>query len=227
MELLDENIYVLRYPLKVMSCSLGRVVTVIRTQSGKTLIHSTAPFSEEEIKSIRQIGKPGWLLEATNFHDTNAPAGRAAFQGIPYLVPEGFPKADSLEALTIEAGTAGLDEEFKFIKIEGIPKLNEHAVFHVPSRTLILADLIFNLPESVGGWTKWLLKTASRIDQFPGQSAYFRHFIEDQSAYQKSIRKLALLDFNKIIFGHGEPIIDQAKEKFVGVLKEELTDRED
>lgn len=220
MELLDENIYVLRYPLKVARCNLGRVVTVIRLQSGQTLVHSTAPFGDREIHSIRGIGEPGWLLEATNFHDTTAAAGRAAFPEIPYLVPEGFPKATSLDASTISTGASALSEELEFIKIEGIPKLNEHAVFHKPSRTLILADLLFNLPENAGAWTRWVLKTAARIRQFPGQSAYFRHFIKDEAAYQESLQKLAALDFEKIIFGHGTPIVDQAKSKFQTALKD-------
>ena len=224
MELICENVYVLRHPLKVMGCQLGRVATVIRLSTGRTLIHSTASFSEAETESIRGIGQPGWLLEATNFHDTTALEGRAAFPEIPYLVPEGFPGASSLKSTAIEEGSAALDGEIEILKIRGIPKLNEYAVFHAPSRTLILADLLFNLPDSVGGWTKWIMRSAARIKQFPGQSAYFRHFIEDEPAYRESVRKLADLDFDRIIFGHGEPAVDGSRTQFETALKDALRD---
>lgn len=227
MELLTENIYVLRLPLKVMSCNLGKVVTVIRLQTGKTLIHSTAKFSTRELAAIRQIGDPGWLVEATNFHDTAAAAGRFLFPDIPYLIPEGFPRAHALDATIITNGASALEDEFEVIRIEGMPKLNEHAVFHRPTQTLILADLLFNLPDTMGDWTKWLLKKAAGLTEFPGQSAYFRHFIKDEAAYRKSIQQLAALDFNKIIVGHGEPIVDHAKAKFETVLKEALQSKED
>ena len=42
LELLDENVYLQRHPLKLAGCCMGRMVTVIRLASGKLIIHSTA-----------------------------------------------------------------------------------------------------------------------------------------------------------------------------------------
>ncbi len=70
-----ENIWLLKYPLPVLGNHLGRTVTVVRLASGRLVIHSTAPFSAGDIQRIRELGEPGWLLDATLFHDSFAKEG--------------------------------------------------------------------------------------------------------------------------------------------------------
>lgn len=216
-ETITENVYLQTHDLSIMGCKMGRNVTVITLQSGNTLIHSTADFSELHIAEIRELGEPGLLFEATNFHDTSAMAGRISFPKIPYLVPQGFPAADKLDATEIDSFEFA-DDEVEVIKIQGIPKLNEICVFHRPSGTLIIADLFFNLPDDVGNWTKWFLKTAMKIKSYPGQSAFFQRYVEDEAAYRDSLDQIMELDFKTIIPGHGTPILNDAKAAFKSVL---------
>jgi len=210
------NIFLQKHPLSMMGCKLGKVVTIIKLESGKTVIHSTASFSKSDIGEIRDLGEPEFLLVASNFHDTYANAGRNAFPDIPYFVPANFPNSQTLGATGISEFKG--EDELKIIEIKGMPKLNEFAIFHRPSKTLIIADLIFNLSDSVGAWTKWFLKTTVKLDSFPGQSAFLRRFIEDEAAYRESLAEIAELDFEKIIVGHGEPVIADAKAVFKRVL---------
>ena len=83
---LAENLWLLAYPLKMLGADLRRNVTLIRLRSGKVVIHSSAPFSAEDVAAIRALGEPGWLLDGILRHDTFAQEGRAAFPGIPYPV---------------------------------------------------------------------------------------------------------------------------------------------
>lgn len=216
LEPVAEGVYIQRHPLRMMGCHLGRVVTVIRLGSGKLLIHSTAPFSNEDRSDILSVGEPAYLMEASNFHDTATDEGRRAFGEVPYFVPSGFKKMS-------DPGTADIDElpddgEVVIVKIGGVPKLNEYAVFHTPTKTLIVADLFFNLPDSVGTWTKWFLKTTVGLDTYPGQSRLLSHYIKDRSAYIDSVNQIAELDFDRIIVGHGDPVTHDAKAVFREIL---------
>jgi hypothetical protein len=56
---LAENLWLLAYPLKMLGADLRRNVTLIRLRSGKVSIHSTAPFSPEDVAAIRVLGEPG------------------------------------------------------------------------------------------------------------------------------------------------------------------------
>ena len=53
---LAENLWLLAYPLKMLGADLRRNVTLIRLRSGKMVIHSTAPFSQDDVAAIRALG---------------------------------------------------------------------------------------------------------------------------------------------------------------------------
>lgn len=218
LEKIAPNLFIQRHPLRMLGCQMGRVVTLIRLASGKVLIHSTGPFTQAHIDEIRQLGQPEWMIDATCFHDTFAKEGRAAFPDAAYLVPPGFKGADALHASPLSTTPEAWSDEIQVIAIEGMPKINEFAFFHRPSKTLIVADLIFNLPPEVGRWTQMFLRATGGIREFPGMSRLFRFFIKDRQAFLASMREIEQLDFERIVVAHGDPITDQAKAKFLNLL---------
>ena len=217
---LGDNVFLQKHPLSIVGCQFGRNTTVIRLATGKLLIHSTAYFSEEDVRAIHELGEPAWLLEATLYHDTLAQQGRSAFPDIPYLVPRGFPHADTLGALELHPENVPEEwaDELKFIPIHGAPKLSESAIYHGPSKTLILADLIFNLPPTTKGWTRFFLRVMSGIKTYPGMSRLLKFCVKDRQAFSESLRHLGSLDFKRIIVAHGDPIEKDAKTTFLQTI---------
>ena len=196
---------------------MGRIVTIIKLDSGKLVIHSTANFSENDVSEINSLGTPAWLVEATCFHDTCSKAGRMAFPDIRYLVPPGFKGAETLGASSLTHGQTWNDE-LQAIEIHGTPKIREFAFYHSPSRTLIVADLLFNLPPDVGRWTQWFLRATGGIYEFPGMSRLFRFYIKDRTAFASSMQQIADLPIDRIVVAHGEPIVTNAKATLMSTL---------
>ena len=52
---LAENLWLPVYPLKMLGADLRRNVTLIRPRSGKVLIHSTAPFTAEDVAALHRF----------------------------------------------------------------------------------------------------------------------------------------------------------------------------
>ncbi|MEM6280294.1 MAG: hypothetical protein AAF733_12505 [Verrucomicrobiota bacterium] len=217
---LGPNIRLLSYPLSLFGMKVGRQVTLFRLSSGKLVIHSTAPFPEADVNAIREFGEPTWLLDATNFHDTLTRPGVAAFPDLPYLVPDRFPLSGKVKSQPLEDVPAEWEGELDVIKIDGMPSINEHVFFHRKSKTLVVADLLFNLPDSVGAFTLGFLRLISGIKQHPGNSRMFRLAIQDRDAFESSLQKLLALDFAQIIVAHGEPIAVDAKSTLARVFRE-------
>lgn len=218
LEELAPNVHLQRHALRLAGCRMGRVVTVIRLASGKLVIHSTAAFAPEAVAEIRMQGEPGWLVEATNFHDTMAKAGRAAFPNIPYLVPPGFKNAASLNSMPLTSAPPEWEGELDVIAIGGMPKIREHAFYHRPSKTLIIADLFFNLPPESGAWTLGFMRVMAGIRRYPGMSRLFRLCIKDRAAFTASMREIAGLDFEQIVVAHGDPVRERAKATFIDLM---------
>ena len=87
---LTENLWLLRYPLKMLGADLHRNVTVMRLRSGDLVIHSTGPFALEDVAHVNSLGRPRWLLDVMLRHDTFAKQGKEAFPEAAYLGPDGF-----------------------------------------------------------------------------------------------------------------------------------------
>jgi hypothetical protein len=215
---LAENLWLLPYPLHKLGADLRRNVSIIRLGSGELVIHSTGPFSSEDVAAISALGRPGWLVDAMVAHDTFAKEGRAAFPGVPYLAPAGFSEVAEVETTLILPAPAAWATELKVLRIEGVPSYQEHVFFHAPSRTLIVADLVFNFGPDEPIWTELMLKVAVSGDHHPGMSRPFKMAIKDEPAFQDSVARMMAWDFDRVIVGHGDVIESGGKEKVAAAL---------
>lgn len=221
MKQVAENVWMLRYPLPILGNDFGRNVTIIRLQSGKLVIHSTAPFTAADIEKIRQLGDPGWLLDATLFHDSFAKEGCRSFERVPYLAPPGFREVAEVQTRPLCPAPNEWNGELDVFPLAGMPKVQEHVLYHRASRTLIVCDFFFSFRHGGSTWMRFALRYLLRLKNGVGMSGFFRFMIKDRAAFVESVRPIVSLDFERIIVGHGDPIEHDAKR----VFREELARR--
>lgn len=220
MKQIAPGLWILRYPLKVLGTDHGRTVSVLRLSSGKLIIHSMAPFTAQDIAAIREVGAPAWLVEAMLLHDTYAAEGPAHFPGLPLLGPPGFAEIVKFPVQPLVPAPGEWDGEVKVLRLQGVPKLEEHLFLHIPSRTLIVADLIFNFRSDETGWNRFFHRHIAGFHRYPGMSRIFRLFVTDKDAFRLSLEEVMTWDFDRIIPGHGELIESGGKE----LLRRAMTD---
>lgn len=217
--MIAENIWLFAYPLKLLGADFRRNVTVIRLASGELVIHSMGSFTPEDVAAINKLGRPGWLVEAMLRHDTFSEEGRAAFPGIPFLAPPGFSARVSFMTEPIVPAPPAWGDELQVIELQGVPIMKECAFFHAPSRTLIVADLVFNFGNRESLWTKMLLIAGVGWKHDPGMSHPFKMAIKDKAAFQRSMETMLRWDFDRVIVGHGDMIECGGKEKLIRTLR--------
>lgn len=206
-----ENLWLLQYPLSILGTSHGRNVTVIRLRSGKLILHSMAPFTAPDIAAIQALGQPAWLVESMLLHDTYAKEGHELFPSLPFLGPPGFSDIVKFPTLPLLPTPPEWHGEVEVFPIEGAPMLKEHAFLHVPTRTLIVADLVFNFSPDERGWNRFFHRHIAGFKRYPGMSRIFKLCIKDRPAFQASMAKILDQDFDRLIVGHGHIIETHAK----------------
>ena len=92
-------------------------------------------------------------------------------------------------------------------------------MLHVPSRALILTELLFNFGPGEGLWTKFLLNIAVGARHNPGMSRPFKMGVKDKAAFENSLATILGWDFDRVIFGHGDVLETGGKEKVRAALK--------
>jgi len=221
LETLGPGLWLQRHPLSLLGCAMGRNVCLIRLASGRILIHSSARFDSQDRAAIAALGEPAWLLEATNFHDTCAAAGQEQFGDLPYLTPEGFRAPAAVRHhQVLDRALPEWKDEISVVPIRGMPSVNELALVHHPSRTLIVADLFFNLDPGCGSWTLAFMRLAAGMRSYPAMGRLFRLSIKDREAFSRSMEEMARHDFVNLVVGHGSPILGRGREEFLRLLGE-------
>lgn len=206
-----ENIWVMRFPLRLLGIDFDRNVTIIRLRDGRLIIHSTAPFAADDLLAIRELGTPAWLLDATLFHDSYAKEGCRAFARIPYLAPRGFPQIADVSTGPLDNPPSDWSGEVEVMEINGVPKVREHVFFHVPSRTLIVCDLVFNFQSAQHWWERFFVHHVMRLHRLIGTSFFMRMMINDRSAFTSSVGEMMRWDFDRLVVGHGDVVESGAK----------------
>ncbi len=208
---LADNLWIKSYPLSVLGTQHGRNVTVLRLESGRMIIHSMAPFTSGDVGAIRALGSPGWLVEAMLLHDTYAHDGRKAFPDLPFLAPPGFSDVVGFPTDPLDTLPSEWTDEIDVLPLNGAPKLREYAMLHRPSRTLIVADLVFNFRADERGWDRFFHRFIAGFKRYPGMSRIFRLCVNDRTAFQASLARLLAWDFDRIVVGHGEVVEKDGK----------------
>lgn len=208
---LADDVVVMQFPLRFFGIDFGRNVTLLRLADGRVVVHSTAPFTAQDVSGIRGFGEPAWLVDATLLHDTFAKEGSTALPGVPYLAPSGFAEVSGVATQSLDSPPSDWAGEVEVLRIEGTRK-KEHVFFHRRSLTLVVADLFFSFPSETQGWARFF---AQRVMGLPpnlfGVSRFFRMLIDDKAAFERSIRRMLEWDFERVVVAHREPLEREAK----------------
>ncbi|PYK63431.1 MAG: hypothetical protein DME50_17570 [Verrucomicrobia bacterium] len=195
-----DDVVLMSFPWRTLGIDFMRNVTLLRLADRRVAVHSTAPFTEQEIAAIRRFGEPSWLVEATLMHDTFAKQARAALPNIPYLAPDGFAKASGVQTEPLLPPPQDWDGEIDVLRIDGV-RMNEHALFHRRSRTLVVADVFFSFPKEISGWPRFFVRRVMH-----------RLFvIRDERAFARSMSALLALGFERLVVAHWQPVETDAK----------------
>jgi hypothetical protein len=106
-------------------------------------------------------------------------------------------------------------DEIDQVRIQGIGLfLDEIGFYHRPSRSLIVADLLFNLSSK----DAWITRTMGSlvIGPFPGCrfARLYRPAVTDRRRMRTAVERILDWDFDQIIVGHGAVVENNGKEVF-------------
>ena len=189
--------------------SLPHRMTIVRLDEDCLLVHSPTRCDAETKRALNDLGQVAHVVAPNGMHDLFLREYAAEFPRAQFWIPPGvdryFPglKAEHLPGNSQQAW----DDKLECVMVEGMPRLNECVFYHARSKSLIVADLFFNIPED----SPALIKLAARIGGFykrlatPTDIRWF--LVRNKDAFRKSMEKLRSFPFENIIVGHGTNVI--------------------
>jgi hypothetical protein len=188
-------------------------MAVVQLGDGSLLVYSPVRLTPERRAAVDAIGPVAHLYAPNTFHHLWAGEWVAAYPTARLHAPAGLAKKrpelriDRVPGQSPEPAFAGSVTE---VPLTGF-RLEETVLFHEPSRTLVCADLVQN----IGRPSHWWTALYARLNGFYDRVALSRmlHWIaiSDRAALRRTVEKLVELPFERVVVGHGEPVIADAR----------------
>ena len=209
-----EGVWLATAPVRILGTRLTSTMTVLRLGEGRLLIHSPTELSPERRAAVEALGTVEHLYAPNLFHHVRIGEWSAAFPSARVHAPEGLEKKrpdlriDRPHGDDAEPAFAGVVDE---VRVEGC-RLHESVLFHRPSRTLVVADLVHNIGADHRGWTRFYTRMTGFYDRVALSRAIRWTAFSDRAAARRSLDALLALPSKRIIVGHGAPVTEGARE---------------
>lgn len=197
-----------------MGMWIGRQLVVAQLPGGGLWVHSPIPWTAELKAALARLGDVQHVIGPNCFHDECLKEFQAEYPPATFHAAPGLaaarqdirfaPAPLSDQPHPDWAGT--LDQHL----VRGVPRLNEVVFFHRASRSLIIADLAFNLGPDGPFLTKLLLTLNGAWGRF-GPTKVCRTLMQDRAAVRTSLDRILRWDFDRIIVGHGRNVETDGK----------------
>jgi hypothetical protein len=202
---LDDDLWTVESPLRTFGLRVGARMTVVRLPDGTLLLHSPVALDDACRNELAALGSVRHVVAPNKVHHLFVAACQRAYpEARCHAAPGLAEKRTELHFDTVLddrapddwAGT--LDQQV----CHGIPYLNEVAFLHVASRSLLLADLAFNLQWGENLWTRMWMRAMGIHETF-AVGRHVKYLVRDREALRGSLETILAWDFDRVVVSHG------------------------
>ncbi|GJE86473.1 hypothetical protein PsYK624_025530 [Phanerochaete sordida] len=213
---------------------IGGRSTAIKLSSGGVWVLASTPLDETTKAKLDELGPVKYIVGADALHHLFLGAYKKEYSSAKLIAPEEAIRKKVKEGLTFDGAWGkdpedtqyGFEDELQHHFFSGHTS-KEVAFFHRASKTLLEADLIFNLPaleqysrSSSSGHIPLIGKHIHPWSSL--HKRLVRASASDKAAMKRDCKVVAEWDFKRIIPCHGDVIEQRGKEAFTEVFKDFL-----
>jgi len=250
---LTENITTLSAPFSRFGhIKVGGRGTLVRLQDGSVAVFSPTALTPEVKETVASLGELKYIAAPDLEHHIFLGPWHQAYPNAKILAPEGLKEKrekqkdeevpfsvifTAANKLTTKVDAA-FDADFDYELVDG--HINKELVFNYkPEKTLIEADLIFNLPATeqysktgLDPGSGVLTKIWTALNNTQGAAMGQRRFIwygaaSNKSSFNESMQRINGWDFDKIVPCHGDVIESGGKGVFQKIMEWHLSKKTD
>lgn len=216
-EYLPGQIWLGLYPVHYSGLDFYSRMTVVRLADGSLMLHSPCNIDPELMQSIALLGDVRHIVAPGSYHYLHVVSAQNAFpEATTYICPGIERKLPDLGFDWILGDTPSPDlaVEFDQVLVRGAKYIWEVAFFHMPSRTLLLVDLVENIGDQTEGvgiglkiWWKAVFHMWNKAKPAPEYQMGWK----DKAAAKRSLERILDWDFERVVLAHGDLIEEDAK----------------
>lgn len=203
-------------PVVHLGLRLTATMTVVRLADSGLLLHSPVPMTAARRAAVEALGSITHLYAPNTYHHRWIGEWAGAHPSAKLHAPAGLARKrpdlridrhHDLPDAAREPAFAGVVDEHP---IAGF-LLAETVLFLAPARTLVVADLVHNIGRPEHRWTRLYARAMGFYDRV-ALSRLIRTAFRDRPAARKSLDAVLARPFDRLVPGHGAPLLTGARE---------------
>lgn len=179
-------------------------MTVLADDNGLVLVSPIA-IDDALADELAAVGAVHTIAAPNLLHHAHVASAAARYPTARVLGAPGLAAKRPKLPLQGELGNGALSAQIEMVHVQGADKLSEVVLFHRPSATLVVTDLVFNI-HGAKGLSALMLSTLSRALGRVEQSRLCRWLTTDRSEAGRSVEALLALPFERLVMAHGDVV---------------------
>jgi hypothetical protein len=203
LEQLGENLWSVTAKLKMPLGETTRHMTVAKLKNGGLVIYSAIALAEPEMAKLEALGRPKYLVVPSGIHRMDARPWKERYPDLVVIAPAGA--RDKVgEVVGVDCTLVNFGDPA--VRLFAVPGTANRELAMVVGKTLVVNDLIFNLPRlrGVRQWIYRLLGFGPGKPTIPKLVA--KKLVDDEAAMKAELRRWANTGFERVLVAHGAPI---------------------
>lgn len=211
------SVWVHPYPVRYAGSRFNARTTVIRLADGRVILHSPGPLDDGLKRAVDGIGPVGWIVAPGTFHHLHVAAAADVWPGAQVLICPGVEKKQP--GLRYDA-VLGADPpkdwggEIALQPVTANRIIREVVFLHMPSRTLIVTDLIELIGDDTPGVDrvlKFWWKALTFMWNKPRPAPEYSLGWTDKREAAAQLSTILAWEFDRIVLSHGDLVRADAK----------------
>ena len=207
LEQLADNLFTVVGKLRMPFGYTPRRMTVVRLAGNRLAIYSAIALDERRMAKLEALGTPTFLIVPSAIHRLDARPWKTRYPLIEVIAPEG---AGYKVSEVVEVDATSVDLRDPRVRIEVVPGTERRELamtVETPTgKTLVVNDLIFNLPpmKGIAGFGLRVLGFAPGHPSMP--KVVKKRLVANDAQVRTQLREWAAQDFERILPAHGAEI---------------------
>ena len=203
---------------------LPHAVTAMRKSDGRLIIHSPAKLDSATSGALKALGDVGAIVWPSWWHDLYLQQWAAAYpDALLYVAPDLRRAVGARPNARILSEPSDIDPVVDVIAVDALNVwFDEYVFLHTPSKTLIVADLVINVGRDLPFPTNAFFALMGARGE-PTIPWFYRMVARDRRRLRAQLDRLASLDFEQLVVGHGDNVLSNARPAFADAVNRLLS----
>lgn len=202
-------------------------VTVMRMRGGSILVHSPASLDDATRDALTKLGSVGSIVWPSWWHDLHLREWADAFpDAVSYVAPDLRRAVAGRTNARVLSDGLDIDADIFVAAVDRLGVwFDEYVLLHRPSKTLVVADLVVSVDLASLPFPTNVFFSLMGTRPGPKIPWYYPLIARDRARLRAQLDRIASLDFDKLIVGHGDVVTSDARAVFAAAVDRLLPPR--